>query len=862
MSVRTVDISVAGFAVPKHQPGTLTIKQRLGERGQCAFDIKHPLHVFTNQPTNDSVEIFSSSPSDTTQTVTLVGLDNADVRQTDTVTLNGTAQVTSTLAPNNWKTIYMVSKDADTVGMITMREASGNQTITTLGPTQVFKIDTLPWENGDEMEVTTFTNQPGSDSLELFSDDGSDFGETIIIIGTDATDTLQFESIDLNAIDATTPVTTVRNNWKTIHEVQVTLAAGLVGTLTVREASGNATVCTMYGGMLKNTDRLFGGIVENVKRSYKQRVDGGERRVVWTITATDWRQVLDRRAVAQSYSSATIATIINDVQADVTGTGKENFLTSWGGASTFTTGATLGDVVVQGITSEYSTVAEIFDECANAASAKWWIGQYKQIYMVLQSTQGGPFALVESANIFNVSEQDTTSNYRNRQNVAYNALTDSLTESLQSNDTESKNATSYILEYPVGQITSVTEDVPVVGAVTVSVGTKSSPDLAVASSTGGGFANQPTGGEVLEARSDNAGDTMRLSIVGRTGAFSTADSLILNGTTWVEYSNANAASGTAQSFNLIMAIFTDSPGAGTVTLRQKVSTNIIATIPDGQTQSGVIVGGAITNGNGIFVHLDASAEAGTAKTVGIKYVDKAGNAPESSSSGAARTGQGYASVALNGTSSVELPDDSSETIEDVQELYVGDLETARTVTFVRGFTWSYTVGDVSIFRTTTTDTLPDNTEIVVTYKGTYPAVAVHNDATEQTARAAAETGTGIWENSLVTERLMTTAEADALALDLYNRWPSFARKFKFSTLTEGWYTGDFSAVTWEDFALAGVDMSATEISIIELPAASGTGLQWTVTLSNRTVFDGDASFFRDLARKERATPNAERISTS
>ena len=111
---------------------------------------------------------------------------------------------------------------------------------------------------------------------------------------------------------------------------------------------------------------------------------------------------------------------------------------------------------------------------------------------------------------------------------------------------------------------------------------------------------------------------------------------------------------------------------------------------------------------------------------------------------------------------------------------------------------------------------------------------------------------------------MTPAEANALALDLYNRWPTFNRTFTFSTDREGWYIGAFRVVIWDDFALPnpGVGMNAIEIKIQDLQTADGVRMRWTVKMSNRTIYDGDASFFRELARKDRATPNADRIATS
>lgn len=92
---------------------------------------------FTNQPANDDIELISDSSSDT-QLITLLYLDNSDVLQQVTTTMNGVTQVVVASAPKP-KTLLgaflgdkygNISKRA--VGTITIREASGNATITTI----------------------------------------------------------------------------------------------------------------------------------------------------------------------------------------------------------------------------------------------------------------------------------------------------------------------------------------------------------------------------------------------------------------------------------------------------------------------------------------------------------------------------------------------------------------------------------------------------------------------------------------------------------------------------------------------------------------------------------------------------------
>lgn len=89
---------------------------------------------FGNQPANDGIEIVSSSTADITQTITLYGTLNgaATTLVTETLTLNGTTQVDSAIT--NWGVLLAARLSAACAGTVTIREASGNATITTIAP--------------------------------------------------------------------------------------------------------------------------------------------------------------------------------------------------------------------------------------------------------------------------------------------------------------------------------------------------------------------------------------------------------------------------------------------------------------------------------------------------------------------------------------------------------------------------------------------------------------------------------------------------------------------------------------------------------------------------------------------------------
>lgn len=87
--------------------------------------------AFTNQPANDGLEIVSSDNGDTTQTITIIGTTNGtDTVVVENVALTGTTQADT--VKTNWGVILAVKLDAVAAGTVTVREASGNQTVVDL----------------------------------------------------------------------------------------------------------------------------------------------------------------------------------------------------------------------------------------------------------------------------------------------------------------------------------------------------------------------------------------------------------------------------------------------------------------------------------------------------------------------------------------------------------------------------------------------------------------------------------------------------------------------------------------------------------------------------------------------------------
>ena len=84
-----------------------------------------------------------------------------------------------------------------------------------------------------------FGNQPAGGGLEILSDDAADTTQTVTVYGTitAATTTVTSETITL---EGTTAVATTEVTWQNILGIEV--SADHAGTITVRKASGSATV--------------------------------------------------------------------------------------------------------------------------------------------------------------------------------------------------------------------------------------------------------------------------------------------------------------------------------------------------------------------------------------------------------------------------------------------------------------------------------------------------------------------------------------------------------------------------------------------------------------------------------------------
>ena len=85
--------------------------------------------IFTDISATDSVECVSDNAGDTTQTITITGRDSGGNIVSETETLNGTSEVSTT---QTYERILKITLNSSTTGTITIRKASDNVTIATM----------------------------------------------------------------------------------------------------------------------------------------------------------------------------------------------------------------------------------------------------------------------------------------------------------------------------------------------------------------------------------------------------------------------------------------------------------------------------------------------------------------------------------------------------------------------------------------------------------------------------------------------------------------------------------------------------------------------------------------------------------
>lgn len=144
--------------------------------------------AFGNQPATDGVEIVSSSALDV-QTATIYGTraGASTTLVSETITLTGVTFVPTVIV--NWENILGVELSSAAVGTITVREASGDATITTIAPLGTQSGVVTPSDTDD------FASTASLSFVRVFASGATT--KYVGIVGTNSSDAAQMEVLTL-----------------------------------------------------------------------------------------------------------------------------------------------------------------------------------------------------------------------------------------------------------------------------------------------------------------------------------------------------------------------------------------------------------------------------------------------------------------------------------------------------------------------------------------------------------------------------------------------------------------------------------------------------------------------------------------
>jgi uncharacterized protein (UPF0333 family) len=188
--------------------------------------------AFTNQPANDGIEVVSSSAADTTQTVTFYGTTTGtNTVVVETVALNGTTVVATTKV--DWGVLLGYELSASCAGTVTVREASGDATISTCATTVLSKgVETVTAADQQAFNVAPTAVASGSSTKQIG------------IVGTNSAGTAIYDSFPLNGTTAVTFATAFKRVTKVLTgDVEATRTA-VVKVGAAEDASRKCGIAT------------------------------------------------------------------------------------------------------------------------------------------------------------------------------------------------------------------------------------------------------------------------------------------------------------------------------------------------------------------------------------------------------------------------------------------------------------------------------------------------------------------------------------------------------------------------------------------------------------------------------------------
>ncbi len=209
---------------------------------------------------------------------------------------------------------------------------------------------------------------------------------------------------------------------------------------TIRDAAG--TYHPADGAAVELRDGstlLFGGKVYEPK---ERRIENGVPPLEITVPANDWYEITDRRLVPETYTSKTAGYIVRNIIT--------NYLAGDGiTAGTIQDGPTLDKVVF-----DYLSASECLDELAELTGFQWRINPDKSLDFFDRATWVAPWGITDSTAVRNVSTGRVRDQYRNRQYIRSDVISDTQIYSEKGDGQK----TAFSVAYPVAEVPTVTVD--------------------------------------------------------------------------------------------------------------------------------------------------------------------------------------------------------------------------------------------------------------------------------------------------------------------------------------------------------------------------------------------------------------------
>ena len=677
---------------------------------------------------------------------------------------------------------------------------------------------------GTLCNITNFTNQPANDGLEFLSSDADDTSKEILFIGVDTGGTVRYEAKETHAGDARTAVATTRTDWAELYEVHV--PAGMIGALTVREASGKATITTVPAGTRFVSDRLFSGFLDGVKLT-KVVETSSSANMRYDCDFVDVGQVLDRRLCLEDFSDTDVGTIITALLTNYLTA--EGFVRTWGNVDRIH--ATVAAVKVDNLNAAYKPISEVLNELARIAGCSWWVTPYRVLYMAAEGDNPipAPVTISESVAVRNLSLEKVKGNYRNSESFIYDEVWPAnKTVTLYGDG----GASSWVVNPAIYKIA---DGAVVCDSLARRVRVDSEKDILVKSSAGAEFNNEDREGTDewnIGVVSDNASDTHRMVTCYWTDA---DDVLIsghvqLNGTTPVFMGSFDCH----RLLGVTITYLTNPEIGGTVT--------ISGTDGDGLPQvTYCTVSGVGDQSKGVIATSDTTlyrvspdmvlttAVHTTSRVLGIIYTNLAGT-----------TGQlQHAKVAAY-VSEGAFP----SIAKSVEYLLVGDFLSTETVQLYCEAEYQYSVNGNSIRQSSKALAVDDRTVLTCEYTPMWAAKVVSQDDAEISAMVSLEgSGTGRYEHATILKEPILATEAAARVTAMLAKYGDFPKALSFDTYIPWWFPGQLVTASLNtNFGENATEFVVTEVTIRESdqPVTDDYKWQYHVTAQSGedySVFD-------------------------